>query len=149
RGAPYARRRLGCRGHRPRRPPGRRFHSRRGAVNPTLADFGHDTWWLVLLKIVAVFAFLVVMTLFAIWYERRVVARMQVRPGPNRVGPFGLLQSLADGLKLAFKEDIMPKLADKVVYFFAPVISTTTAFTAFAVIPFGPTVSIFGHHSPL
>ena len=115
----------------------------------SLDQFGHDPWWLVLIKVVAIFAFLVVMTLFAIWYERRVVARMQVRPGPNRVGPFGLLQSLADGLKLAFKEDIMPKLADKVVYFFAPVISTTTAFTAFAVIPFGPTVSIFGHKSPL
>src|SRR5690349_24458187 len=114
------------------------------AQDPTLADFGKDPWWLVLVKVVAIFAFLVVMTLFAIWYERRVVARMQVRPGPNRVGPFGLLQSLADGLKLAFKEDIMPKLADKVVYFFAPVISTTCAFTAFAVIPFGPTVSVAG-----
>ena len=74
-----------------------------------------------------VFVFLVVMTLFAIWYERKVVARMQVRPGPNRVGGrFGLLQSLADGLKLAFKEDIMPKGADKVVFFFAPVISTVS-----------------------
>jgi NADH-quinone oxidoreductase subunit H len=122
-------------------------------VNPAAAgsldQFGHDPWWLVLIKVVVIFAFLVVMTLFAIWYERRVVARMQVRPGPNRNGPFGLLQSLADGLKLAFKEDIMPKLADKVVYFFAPVISTVCAFTAFAVMPFGPTVSIFGHHSPL
>jgi len=87
------------------------------ADNPTLADFGKDPWWIILIKVVAVFAFLVVMTLFAIWYERRVVARMQVRPGPNRNGPFGLLQSLADGLKLAFKEDIMPKLADKAVYF--------------------------------
>jgi NADH-quinone oxidoreductase subunit H len=115
----------------------------------SLDQFGHDPWWLVLIKVVAVFAFLVVMTLFAIWYERRVVARMQVRPGPNRVGPFGLLQSLADGLKLAFKEDIMPKLADRVVYFFAPVISTVCAFTAFSVIPFGPVVSIFGHRSPL
>ncbi len=115
----------------------------------TLDQFGHDIWWLVLAKVLAVFVFLVVMTLFAIWYERRVVARMQVRPGPNRVGPFGLLQSLADGLKLAFKEDIMPKLADKVVYFFAPVISAICAFTAFAVIPFGPTVSVFGQHTPL
>ncbi len=89
-----------------------------------LDQFGHDAWWLVLAKVVLIFVFLVVMTLFAIWYERKVVARMQVRPGPNRNGPFGLLQSLADGLKLAFKEDIMPKLADKVVFFFAPVIST-------------------------
>ncbi len=114
-----------------------------------LSQFGHDPWWLVVGKIVVVFVFLVVMTLFAIWYERRVVARMQVRLGPNRVGPFGLLQSLADGLKLAFKEDIMPKLADKVVYFFAPVISTVCAFTAFSVIPFGPVASIFGHKTPL
>jgi NADH-quinone oxidoreductase subunit H len=114
-----------------------------------LDQFGRDTWWLVLAKVVAVFVFLVVMTLFAIWYERRVVARMQVRLGPNRVGPFGLLQSLADGLKLAFKEDIMPKLADRVVYFFAPVISTICAFTAFSVIPFGPEVSVFGERTPL
>jgi NADH-quinone oxidoreductase subunit H len=114
-----------------------------------LSQFGRDTWWLVLAKIVAVFVFLVVMTLFAIWYERRVVARMQVRPGPNRVGPAGLLQSLADGLKLAFKEDIMPRLADRVVYFFAPVISTICAFTAFSVIPFGPMVSVFGERTPL
>ncbi|WP_433612320.1 NADH-quinone oxidoreductase subunit NuoH [Dactylosporangium sp. CA-139114] len=114
-----------------------------------LDEFGKDVWWLVLAKVVIIFAFLVVMTLFAIWYERRVVARMQVRPGPNRNGPFGLLQSLADGLKLAFKEDIMPRLADKVVFFFAPVISTITAFTAFSVIPFGPVVSVFGNHTPL
>jgi NADH-quinone oxidoreductase subunit H len=114
-----------------------------------LSQFGHDPWWLVLAKVILVFAFLVVMTLFAIWYERKVVARMQVRPGPNRVGPFGLLQSLADGLKLAFKEDVMPKAADKVVFFLAPVISTVCAFTAFAVIPFGPTVSVFGHRTPL
>jgi NADH-quinone oxidoreductase subunit H len=118
-------------------------------VNPTLSQFGHDPWWITIIKIVAVFAFLVVMTLFAIWYERRVVARMQVRPGPNRVGPFGLLQSLADGLKLAFKEDIMPTLADKAVFFIAPVISTVCAFTAFAVMPFGPVVNLFGHKTPL
>src|SRR5207248_3873773 len=89
------------------------------------------------------------MTLFTIWYERRVVARMQHRPGPNRHGPFGLLQSLADGLKLAFKEDLVPITADKVVFLFAPVISTVTAFTAFSVMPLGPVVSIFHHRSPL
>jgi NADH-quinone oxidoreductase subunit H len=115
-----------------------------------LEQFGHDTWWLVLAKVLLVFVFLVVTTLFAIWYERKVVARMQVRPGPNRVGGrFGALQSLADGLKLAFKEDIVPKGADRVVFFFAPVISTVAAFTAFAVIPFGPMVSVFGEKTPL
>ncbi|NJC68668.1 NADH-quinone oxidoreductase subunit NuoH [Planosporangium thailandense] len=115
----------------------------------SLDQFGHDPWWLVLVKIVGIFAFLVVMTLFTIWYERRVVAYMQHRPGPNRNGPFGLLQSLADGLKLGLKEEIIPKMADKVVYFIAPVISATCAFTAFAVMPLGPSVSWFGHHSPI
>jgi NADH-quinone oxidoreductase subunit H len=81
--------------------------------------------------------------------ERKVVAWMQVRPGPNRVGPWGMLQSLADGLKLAFKEDIMPTMADKAVYFIAPVVSCIPAFLAFAVIPIGPEVSIFGHKTPL
>ncbi|GIG57604.1 NADH-quinone oxidoreductase subunit H [Longispora fulva] len=119
------------------------------ADSPTLDQFGHDVWWIILIKVVGIFAFLVVMTLFTIWYERKVVGRMQHRPGPNRVGPVGLLQSLADGLKLAFKEDIMPKLADKAVFFIAPVISTVCAFTAFAIIPLGPNVSMFGHRTAL
>jgi NADH-quinone oxidoreductase subunit H len=119
------------------------------AQDPTLADFGKDPWWLVLIKVVVAFVFGVVMTLLGVWFERRVVARMQVRPGPNKVGPFGLLQTLADGLKMAFKEDIMPKAADKVVYFFAPTISAICAITALSVIPFGPMVSIFGHRTPL
>ncbi|MGY1718569.1 MULTISPECIES: NADH-quinone oxidoreductase subunit NuoH [unclassified Blastococcus] len=116
---------------------------------PTLADFGHDVWWIVLIKIVGVFAVLVAMTLFAIVFERKVVARMQQRIGPNTVGPRGYLQSLADGLKLAFKEDIMPAMADKPVYFLAPVIATVPAFVAFSVIPMGPVVSIFGEQTPL
>jgi NADH-quinone oxidoreductase subunit H len=116
---------------------------------PTLADFGQDVWWIVLIKVVGVFVVLVLMTLFAIILERKVVARMQQRIGPNRVGPRGSLQSLADGLKLAFKEDIMPALADKPVYFLAPVIATIPAFVAFSVIPLGPVVSIFGQQTPL
>ena len=109
----------------------------------------NDPWWLVLLKVVAIFGMLVLLTLFTIWWERRVVARMQSRVGPNRVGPFGLLQSLMDGFKLALKEEIIPKTAHRAVYWIAPVISATMAFIAFAVIPFGPMVSIFGVETPL
>ena len=111
--------------------------------------FGGDPWWLVLGKSVAVFALLVLLTLFTIRWERRVVSRMQNRIGPNRVGPQGLLQSLMDGFKLAFKEEIIPKAAHVGVYWIAPVISATAAFVAFAVIPFGPTVSVFGVETPL
>ncbi|WP_199441673.1 NADH-quinone oxidoreductase subunit NuoH [Umezawaea beigongshangensis] len=117
-----------------------------GNTAELLAD---DPIWLVLVKVVGIFAFLVVMTLFMINWERKVVARMQQRPGPNRVGPNGWLQSLADGLKLAFKEDIRPVLADKWVYFLAPVISCVPAFLAFSVIPLGGEVSIFGERTAL
>jgi len=119
------------------------------AEQDQLAAFGHDPWWLILAKVLVIFVFLMVVTLFNIWYERRVVAFMQMRIGPNRVGPFGLLQSLADGIKLALKEDIIPAAADKAVFIVAPVLSTIPAFLAFAVIPFGPEVSIFGHRTPL
>ncbi|MGH3781081.1 MAG: NADH-quinone oxidoreductase subunit NuoH [Pseudonocardiaceae bacterium] len=111
-----------------------------------LAD---DPLWLTVLKVVVIFVFLMVMTLCMVWVERRVLGRMQQRPGPNRVGPFGLLQSLADGLKLALKEDITPVMADRWVYVLAPMISAVTAFTAFSVIPIGGEVSIFGEHTVL
>ena len=107
-----------------------------------LGAFGHDPAWLVILKAVLIFVVLVLLTLFNIWFERRVVARMQHRIGPNVNGPFGLLQSLADGVKLALKEDIVPKAADKLVFILAPVIATVPAFLAFAVIPFGPEVRV-------
>ncbi|GAB2633325.1 NADH-quinone oxidoreductase subunit NuoH [Kribbella swartbergensis] len=106
------------------------------------AGFGSDPWWVIGLKVLLVFVFLVVLTLFNIWLERRVVARMQHRIGPNVHGPQGLLQSLADGMKLMFKEDLMPKGVDKLVFVAAPVIVSIPAFLAFAVIPFGPTVKI-------
>src|SRR5262245_36194143 len=107
-----------------------------------LSEFGHDSWWVIGLKTLFIFLVLVLLTLFNIWWERRVVARMQHRIGPNVHGPFGLLQSLADGVKLALKEDITPKAADKVVFVLAPVIATVPAFVPFSVIPFGPVVTI-------
>ncbi len=119
------------------------------APQTELTGFGAEPVWLLLAKVVAVFVFLVVMTLFTIWLERRVVGRMQNRIGPNRVGPQGLLQSLADGLKLAFKEDIIPVMVDRPVYILAPILSTIPAFLAFAVVPFGPRVSVLGHHTAL
>jgi NADH-quinone oxidoreductase subunit H len=117
--------------------------------DPDLTVFGHDPFWLILVKAVAVFAFLLVMTLFAIVFERKVVARMQQRLGPNRHGPKGWFQSAADGVKLMLKEDIIPVLADKPVFILAPIVSAVPAFLAFAVIPFGPEVSIGGHHTML
>lgn len=115
----------------------------------TQALLADDPIWLILIKVVGLFALGVVLTLFMINWERKVVGRMQHRPGPNRTGPGGWLQSLADGLKLAFKEDIMPAMADKKVYFIAPVISTIPAFVAFSVIPFGGEVTIFGEPTVL
>lgn len=111
--------------------------------------FGQDPWWLVVAKVLVVFVFLMLTVLVAILAERKLLGRMQLRPGPNRVGPKGALQSLADGIKLALKESITPGGIDKFVYFAAPAISAIPAFTAFAVIPFGPEVSVFGHRTPL
>jgi NADH-quinone oxidoreductase subunit H len=119
------------------------------AASQNVPGFGNGPVWLTAIKVLAVFAFLVVMTLFSIVFERKVVGRMQNRIGPNRTGPWGILQSLADGMKLAFKEEIIPLLADKPVYFLAPIISAVPAFLAFSVIPFGPEVSIFGHRTAL
>jgi NADH-quinone oxidoreductase subunit H len=119
------------------------------AAGQDVPGFGGEPVWIVLIKVVGVFAFLVVMTLFSIVFERKVVGRMQNRIGPNRTGPWGTLQSLADGVKLAFKEEIIPLLADKPIYFLAPILSAVPAFLAFSVIPFGPQVSMFGHHTAL
>lgn len=114
-----------------------------------LSAFGVDPWWLVLGKALAVFGFLVLTPLVAIYAERKVMAWMQMRIGPNRVGPWGMLQSVADGIKLALKEGIIPKGVDRPIFLLAPIISVVPAFMAFAVIPFGPEVSIFGTVTPL
>lgn len=114
-----------------------------------LSAFGHDPWWLVVVKAVGVFGFLVLTVLVAIYAERKVLAWMQMRVGPNRLGPAGILQSLADGVKLALKEGITPAGIDKPIYLLAPVIAVVPAIMAFAVIPFGPQVSIFGTTTPL
>jgi NADH-quinone oxidoreductase subunit H len=114
-----------------------------------MTAFGHDPWWLILGKALFIFVFLMLNLLAAILFERKILGWMQRRPGPNRAGPWGALQSLADGIKLALKESITPKGVDWFVYMAAPVISTIPAFMAFSFIPFGPEVSIFGHRTPL
>jgi NADH-quinone oxidoreductase subunit H len=106
-----------------------------------------DPTWVIVAKGVLVFALCVVLTLLSVWGERRIVARMQMRMGPNRVGPFGLVQALADGVKLALKEDIIPAAADRAVFVIAPIISVTTCFMAFAVIPLTGEVIFFGEQT--
>jgi NADH-quinone oxidoreductase subunit H len=110
---------------------------------------GQDPGWLIALKAVLVFAICVVSTLMAVWTERRVLAKMQLRTGPNRVGPFGLLQSLSDGVKLALKEDIIPAAADKIVFIAAPIIAAAMCFMSFAVIPMTGVVNIFGRETAM
>ena len=96
-----------------------------------------DIFWM-LVRIIAVFAGVMTMVPILIWMERKVVAGFQFRVGPNRLGPFGLMQPLADALKLIMKEDITPSGADRVLYFMAPLLAMIVALLAAAVIPFGP-----------
>ena len=107
-----------------------------------------------LLKVLVAFVFLLVATMFMVWFERKIIADMQHRIGPNRAGPWGILQTLADGTKLFFKEDLLPDKADRRVFRLAPVLAVVPAFLAFSIIPLGGnftdgdgTVSIFGHRT--
>jgi NADH-quinone oxidoreductase subunit H len=97
---------------------------------------------------VIVFFALLILVMLLIWMERKVIADMQTRVGPMRAGPRGVLITLADGIKLFFKEGITPTLADRPVYLIAPVIAMLPAFLAFAVIPFGTSVTLFGREVP-
>ncbi len=96
------------------------------------------------IKVVVVFAVLMLFVAYTTWLERRVLGRIQVRHGPNRVGPFGLLQPIADGLKGFFKEDIIPSNTDRLLYALAPALSIIPALLVVAVIPFGDQFTLFG-----
>jgi len=104
---------------------------------------------IVAMKVLIVFTFLLVSVLLMVWFERKVISDMQSRIGPDRAGPWGLFQTLADGIKLFFKEALLPDQADRRVFRLAPYLSIVPAFAAFAVIPVGGTISIAGHHTYL
>jgi NADH-quinone oxidoreductase subunit H len=124
------------------------------AVDPLLAgDIGLAEVLIVLLKGVVTLVLLLVSVLFMVWFERKVHADMSNRLGPNRAGPFGMFQTLADGIKFFFKEDLLPDRADRKIFILAPFLSVVPAFLVFAVIPIGGNfndgkagvVHIFGH----
>ena len=128
------------------------------ASDPLLSsDIGLSVIAVMLLKVVLAFALLMVSVMLVIWFERKIVADMHNRIGPSLAGPWGILQTLADGRKLFFKEDLLPERADRVVFRLAPYLSLVPAFLSFAIVPIGGdftnggdgTVSIFGHRTLL
>jgi NADH-quinone oxidoreductase subunit H len=128
------------------------------ASDPLLSsDIGLSVIAVMLLKVVIAFALLMVSVMLVIWFERKIVADMHNRVGPSLAGPWGILQTLADGIKLFFKEDLLPERADRVVFRLAPYLSLVPAFLSFAIVPIGGdftnggdgTVSIFGHRTLL
>ncbi len=100
---------------------------------------------IVLVKVLVVFGALMVSVMLMIWFERKVISDMQSRIGPNRAGPFGIAQTMADGIKLFFKEDLIPDKADRFVFKLAPYLTIIPAFLAFAIVPIGGEVTLFGH----
>jgi len=111
--------------------------------------YAHGVHWqevvIDVIKVVVAFAALLVAVMLMIWFERKVISDMQARIGPNRAGPWGLLQTLADGIKLFFKEELLPERADRFVYKLAPYLSILPAFLSFAIVPVGGYVTVFGH----
>jgi len=128
------------------------------AVDPLLeGSFGIEVVLIVLLKTLVAFGLLLIGVIFMIWFERKVIADLQNRVGPNKAGPWGLLQTLADGLKLIMKEDLIPDRADRRVFILAPFLSAVPAFVTFSVVPIAGgfdgdhdgVVSLFGHETYL
>jgi NADH-quinone oxidoreductase subunit H len=117
-----------------------------GAADPLYA---HGVGWVVFLivviKVLVVFAALMVAVMLMIWFERKVISDMQSRIGPNRAGPFGIAQTLADGIKLFFKEDLLPDRSDRIVFKLAPYLTIIPAFLSFAIVPIGGEVTVAGH----
>ena len=102
-----------------------------------------------LVKIAVVLEILLLLAAYLVWMERKLLGRLQVRLGPNRAGIFGLLQPIADALKMVAKEDIVPDQADKLLFLLAPAVVTATALLMFAVVPFGPDLTLMGRNVPM
>nr|NLI50542.1 NADH-quinone oxidoreductase subunit NuoH [Propionibacterium sp.] len=114
-------------------------------MNPDIqALFFNDPWWIVLIKCVGIVVVVLTWQIFNVWFERRLLGKMQQRIGPIMNGPFGLGQTLGDGLKFLLKEDFAPKMVDRVLYTLAPIIAGVCAFTAWSSIPLGGEVNMFG-----
>jgi NADH-quinone oxidoreductase subunit H len=120
------------------------------AADPLFSDgVDLEVVLIVIGKTIVVFALLMVLVLFYVWFMRKVIADMQNRIGPANAGPFGVLQTLADGIKLFFKEQSVPDSADPWVFRLAPYLSAVPAFLAFSIVPIGGEVSVFGHETYL
>jgi NADH-quinone oxidoreductase subunit H len=125
------------------------------ALDPLLVDIDFTAVLIVLVKVVVIFVVGLVGTMLMVWFERKVISGMQNRIGPNKAGPFGILQTLADGIKLFFKEDLIPDKSDRFVFKLAPYLAFVPAFLVWAVIPLGGdfsgdkagTVSLFGEQT--
>ncbi|HEV7524095.1 MAG TPA: NADH-quinone oxidoreductase subunit NuoH [Acidimicrobiia bacterium] len=120
------------------------------ALDPLLrGSVSWSVFVVVVIKVAVAFVILLVAVMLYIWAMRKVIADMQNRIGPNRAGPYGVLQTLADGIKLFFKEQSIPDSADRPVFRLAPYLSIMPAFLMFCVVPIGGTVSILGHRTYL
>src|SRR6202008_241361 len=123
----------------PGRPRGRPRNACRG-------DHMNEPWWIDLIKAIVIVNVLLGMFAYLTWVERKLLGRMQLRYGPNRAGPFGLLQPIADLVKLVRKEAFYPAAAHALPYILAPILSCFTALLAFAVIPWGPGWVVHGYY---